>query len=191
MEDDEPRVLDRRMKFERDAHTGKIMAHWSMSREITTTFHRVPNITGFTWALTPDDVKELYYEEFRKVYSWPDSWEREILQRRPEPDEPGTGYSKNYGGSTSVAAKAQKLAKEKGVPISEVTYESFVSLHSKNEEFTYKRTADIAAKVKELADTQGENANMNDIFVNQVMGGYLDKKRRMVGTGDLGPSLVG
>ena len=29
--------------------------------------------------------------------------------RYSEPDGPGTGYSKNFGGSTSVAAKAQKL----------------------------------------------------------------------------------
>ena len=34
--------------------------------------------------------------------------------------------------------------KEKGVPISEVAYESFVVLHRKNGEFTYKKTADIA-----------------------------------------------
>ncbi|KAL1555211.1 hypothetical protein AAHA92_15681 [Salvia divinorum] len=53
-----------------------------------------------------------------------------------------------------VGTKAQKLAKEKGVPISEVSYESFMALHSKNGEFTYKKTADIAAKVQELAATQ-------------------------------------
>ncbi|KAL1563937.1 hypothetical protein AAHA92_06354 [Salvia divinorum] len=169
MEDDEPIVPDKRMKFERDAHTGKLMAHCHMSREITAIFHQIPNPTSFTWASTPNAVKNAYFEEFRKAYFWPDSWEHEVR---------------------SLWTKAQKLAKEKGVPISEVSYESFMALHSKNGEFTYKKTADIAAKVQELAATQGENANMNDIFVNQVLGGRLDKKRRMVGIGDLGPCLV-
>ena len=40
-----------------------------MSREITTTFHHIPNITGFTWARTPDNVKKLYFEEFRVSFS--------------------------------------------------------------------------------------------------------------------------
>ncbi|KAG6427520.1 hypothetical protein SASPL_111766 [Salvia splendens] len=110
--------------------------------------------------------------------------------RYTEPDGPGTGYIRNNGGSSFVAAKAQKLAAKKGVPISDCAYETFMVHHNKNGEFTYKKTADIDARVKEIAATQGEDASMNEIFTNEVMRGRLEKKRRIIGTGDLGPNLV-
>ena len=41
------------------------MIHPSMSREITTTFKRIRHITGFTWKLTPKEIKDDYYQEFQ------------------------------------------------------------------------------------------------------------------------------
>lgn len=40
------------------------MIHSSMLRDITMTFKRIPNV-GFSWALTPKETKDAYFEEFR------------------------------------------------------------------------------------------------------------------------------
>ncbi|KAL1540034.1 hypothetical protein AAHA92_24448 [Salvia divinorum] len=68
-------------------------------------------------------------------------------------------------------------------------YDSFHDLH------TFKdgryRAADVDIRVEEIAATLGENKNLSQIFVNDVLGGKLDKKKMMFGTGNLAKSLVG
>ncbi|KAL1540687.1 hypothetical protein AAHA92_25001 [Salvia divinorum] len=44
--------------------------------------------------------------------------------------------------------------------------------------------------VQTIATTKGENPNLSNIFINDVFGGKLDKKKRMFGTGNLAPSLM-
>ena len=41
-----------------------------------------------------------------------------------------------------------------------------------------------------IAATKGENPNLSDIFINDVCGGKLDKKKRMFGIGNLASNLV-
>ena len=40
------------------------MIHSSMLKDITMTFKCIPNV-GFSWALTPKETKDAYFEEFR------------------------------------------------------------------------------------------------------------------------------
>ncbi|XP_047957510.1 uncharacterized protein LOC125203243 [Salvia hispanica] len=70
-------------------------------------------------------------------------------------------------------------------------YDAYLALYFKNGKYTTKEAEEIDAKVKEIAVAQSEGTNLNDIYVNQVMGGCLDKKKRMLGTGVLGPMLLG
>ncbi|KAL1562675.1 hypothetical protein AAHA92_05231 [Salvia divinorum] len=48
----------------------------------------------------------------------------------------------------------------------------------------------IKAMVQAIAATKGENPNLSNIYINDVFGGKLDKKKRMFGTGNLAPSLM-
>ncbi|KAG6405542.1 hypothetical protein SASPL_133132 [Salvia splendens] len=223
------------------------MIHPSMSREITTTFKRIRNITGFTWMLTPKEIKDAYYQELEKAYSWPDSWEHDVhklwkngtakrfsgfisaikktktvnvgkpsyvpeemwnglvehwnkptvkakseASRRAkfsESNGPGTGYVRHHGRSVSVAVIAQKIAKERSIPIDKCMHEAFMILHHKNGEYTYKKAANLDEKVRRIADEQGDGANLNKIFMQEVMKD-IDKKKSMLGTGVLGPTLL-
>ncbi|KAL1533973.1 hypothetical protein AAHA92_15748 [Salvia divinorum] len=71
-------------------------------------------------------------------------------------------------------------------------YDSFHDLHTfKDGRYTYNRVADVDARVQEITATRGENTNLSQIFVNDVLGGKLVKKKRMFGTGNLAKSLVG
>ncbi|KAL1533051.1 hypothetical protein AAHA92_32991 [Salvia divinorum] len=56
--------------------------------------------------------------------------------------------------------------------------------------YTCKRAADVDAMVQAIAATKGENPNLSTIYINDVFGGKLDKKKRMFGTGNLAPSLM-
>ncbi|XP_057769765.1 uncharacterized protein LOC130989716 [Salvia miltiorrhiza] len=47
------------------------------------------------------------------------------------------------------------------------------------------------ARVKANAEQQRENVDLSQIYVDEVMGGRLDKKKRMFGTGTIARSLVG
>ncbi|XP_042025038.1 uncharacterized protein LOC121772118 [Salvia splendens] len=76
--DDGPLLPDGRKQFQRNPYTGALMIHPSMSREITATFKRIRNITGFNWKLTPQEIKDAYFQEFQKAYAWPDSWEHDV-----------------------------------------------------------------------------------------------------------------
>ncbi|XP_042062933.1 uncharacterized protein LOC121806843 [Salvia splendens] len=113
-------------------------------------------------------------------------------QECPNPDGPGTGISRQRGGSVSVDERSMRKAAERGVSIMDCVYESFSDIHRfKDGQYTYKRAADVDARVQEIAAMQGENANLSQIFINDVSGGKLDKKIRMFGTGNLAKSLVG
>ncbi|XP_057776535.1 uncharacterized protein LOC130995314 [Salvia miltiorrhiza] len=57
---------------------GELALHKDFSSVITKTFTRIPNPTGINWKATPEDVKNQYFEEFRKRYSWDESWEDEV-----------------------------------------------------------------------------------------------------------------
>ncbi|XP_042030684.1 uncharacterized protein LOC121777476 [Salvia splendens] len=94
--------------------------------------------------------------------------------------------------TVSVEERSMWKAAERGVSIMDCVYESFSDIHRfKDGRYTYKRAANVDAKVQEIAAMQGENANLNQIFINDVFGGKLDRKKRMFGTGNLAKSLVG
>ncbi|XP_047966264.1 uncharacterized protein LOC125210725 isoform X2 [Salvia hispanica] len=109
--------------------------------------------------------------------------------RRSEPDGPGTGMRTHLGGSTSVTEKSLRMAAERGVSLKDVAYAGFKSLHTyKDGTYTCKKAANV--DVQAIAATKGKNPNLSDIFINDVYGGKLDKKRRMFGIGNLAPNLM-
>ncbi|KAL6587677.1 hypothetical protein OROMI_000655 [Orobanche minor] len=54
--------------------------HQRMSSAITQSFKRIANPTGFSWKLTLQPVKLQYFDEFRKRFSWPPSWEDDVYR---------------------------------------------------------------------------------------------------------------
>ncbi|KAL1532920.1 hypothetical protein AAHA92_32872 [Salvia divinorum] len=83
------------------------------------------------------------------------------------------------------------MAVERGVSLNDVAYDGFKSLHTFNDgTYTCKRAADVDAMVQAIATTKGENPNLSNIFINDVFGGKLDKKKKKLGTGNLAPSLM-
>ncbi|XP_057804443.1 uncharacterized protein LOC131019849 isoform X1 [Salvia miltiorrhiza] len=111
-----------------------------------------------------------------------------------EPDGPGTGIVKHKGGSKSVEDIAQELAAAKGVPVSSVIYDSFRALHVKKDgTYTDKKSERIDVEVQEIATEMGQSnpdtpVDMNKIYLD-VLGGGLDKKQRLFGTGSLALTL--
>ncbi|KAL1562581.1 hypothetical protein AAHA92_05146 [Salvia divinorum] len=124
----------------------------------------------------------------------PDTIKKSIIAskaRRSEPDGPGTVIRTHLGGSTSVEEKSLKMAAERGVSLKDVVYDGFKTLHTfKDGIYTCKRAANVDEMVQTIATTKGENPNLSNIFINDVFGGKLDKKKRMFGTENLAPSLM-
>ncbi|KAL6550610.1 hypothetical protein OROMI_021098 [Orobanche minor] len=58
----------------------KIALHQRMSSVITQSFKRIANPTGFSWKLTLQSVKLQFFDEFRKRFSWPPSWEDDVYR---------------------------------------------------------------------------------------------------------------
>ncbi|KAH6777723.1 hypothetical protein C2S51_009035 [Perilla frutescens var. frutescens] len=54
--------------------------HEKIASTCTTIFKRIENPTGFSWKLTPDNIKAKYFDEFRKYFAWPPEWETEVYQ---------------------------------------------------------------------------------------------------------------
>ncbi|KAG6428144.1 hypothetical protein SASPL_112393 [Salvia splendens] len=111
--------------------------------------------------------------------------------RMSEPDGPGTGIRKQRGGSLSIEERAMRKAAERGVSVMDCVYEAFRDTPIfKDGSYTSKMAADIDARVREIAATRGDKANLSQILINDVLGGKLDKKKRLFGTGNLAESLV-
>ncbi|KAH6805024.1 hypothetical protein C2S51_029855 [Perilla frutescens var. frutescens] len=57
-----------------------LMDHEKIVSTCKTIFKRIENPTGFSWKLTPDNIKAKYFDEFRKYFAWPPKWETEVYQ---------------------------------------------------------------------------------------------------------------
>ena len=44
--------------------------------------------------------------------------------------------------------------------------------------------------MKAIAATKGDNPNLSKIFIDDVLGGKLDKKKRMIGAGNFAKRLI-
>ncbi|XP_057790271.1 uncharacterized protein LOC131016903 [Salvia miltiorrhiza] len=60
---------DGRILFQRNT-VGKLIEPPGISTCCTNSFKRIPNPGGYTWKLTPPTVQELYFEEFKKEFTW-------------------------------------------------------------------------------------------------------------------------
>ncbi|XP_057790027.1 uncharacterized protein LOC131006896 [Salvia miltiorrhiza] len=84
------------------------------------------------------------------------------------------------------------MSLKEGIPIKKYVYDSFRTLHvNKDGTYTYKKAEEVYTRVREIAEQQGKSADLSQIYVDEMMGGRLDKKQRMFGTSTLARSLVG
>ncbi|KAL1548478.1 hypothetical protein AAHA92_16706 [Salvia divinorum] len=112
------------------------MRAYRISREITSTFHRFLNVTSFTWKLTSQKQKDEYYQEFRNAFSRSSDWEHETTRML----------------SLSVEERSIRKAAERGILVMDCVYDSFHDIHVfKDGRYTYKRAADVDARVLEIA----------------------------------------
>ncbi|XP_057793080.1 uncharacterized protein LOC131009685 [Salvia miltiorrhiza] len=72
-----PREAHERIVFQRMPN-GALMEPVGLAKACTKAFKRVDNPGGYTWRLTPPDVKELYYAELQKEFSWSPADELEV-----------------------------------------------------------------------------------------------------------------
>ncbi|XP_057797767.1 uncharacterized protein LOC131013658 [Salvia miltiorrhiza] len=52
------------------AASGNLIEPLGISTNCTNSFKRIPNPGGYTWKLTPPTVQDLYFEEFKKEFTW-------------------------------------------------------------------------------------------------------------------------
>ncbi|XP_057791013.1 uncharacterized protein LOC131008135 [Salvia miltiorrhiza] len=72
-----PREAQGRIVFQRMPN-GALMEPVGLAKACTKSFKRVDNPGGYTWKLTPPDVKEAYYAELQKEFAWSPEDELEV-----------------------------------------------------------------------------------------------------------------
>ncbi|XP_057794625.1 uncharacterized protein LOC131010932 isoform X2 [Salvia miltiorrhiza] len=201
------------------SRTGVVGSHKKMSSVITTSFKKVKNPNGFNWKLTPNNIKKLYFDEFKKVYTWPEKFENQVYKKwsqraamrysdfvhnmklkRDDAVEGGgmPGYIDEdawkdlceYWDTESVKAKSEKARQCR---LSEPDGPGTGIVKHKGGSKSVEDIAQELVEVQEIATEMGQSnpdtpVDMNKIYLD-VLGGGLDKKQRLFGTGSLALTL--